>query len=142
MERVHLEQLHLHELKFYLNSRKIDVPLNSSKGDLMNFILGRQARTMIEMAEKAIKQVHGQEGVGLEQVDIRRLEPYSSAYSISRNKPDMTATPASLSASTGAQIRAEVKRKSDLTKMKQKSDLTKVRRYLHLLTSNCHISLV
>ena len=84
MERGQLEGLTIKDLKYYTRSRCINSPINANQRELVEIILGYQAKRLSELARKAIAQVQGDTGVtgrDFETVDISRLEPYTSAYS-------------------------------------------------------------
>ena len=83
MERSQLEHLTVKDLKYYTKSRRIASPINASKRDLIDIILGNQAKRLSEMARKALAQVPGGEALGrdFQTVDLSRLEPHTSAYS-------------------------------------------------------------
>ena len=67
----------------YTKSRRITSPINANKRELIDIILGNQAKRLSEMARKALSQIPGGAGVGgdFQTVDLNRLEPYTSAYS-------------------------------------------------------------
>lgn len=83
MERTQLERLTVKDLKYYTKSRRIASPINASKQDLVDIILGNQAKRLSEMARNALAQVQGGEALGrdFQTVDLTRLEPHTSAYS-------------------------------------------------------------
>ena len=82
MERSQLERLRVSDLKYYTKENSIEAPLNASQGDLINLILGRQAKVLTEKAKKAIEQVNGlPHGATFLNVDVSQLEPHTSAYS-------------------------------------------------------------
>ena len=83
MERTQLERLTVKDLKYYTKSRRITSPINASKRDLIDIILGNQAKRLSEMARKALAQIPGGEGLGrdFQTVDLSRLEPHTSVYS-------------------------------------------------------------
>ena len=83
MERTQLEGLTVKDLKYYTKSRRIASPINASKRDLVDIILGNQAKRLSEMARNALAQVQGGEALGrdFQTVDLTRLEPHTSAYS-------------------------------------------------------------
>lgn len=83
MERTQLERLTVKDLKYYTKSRRISSPINASKRDLIDIILGNQAKRLSEMARKALAQIPGGEGLGrdFQTVDLSRLEPHMSVYS-------------------------------------------------------------
>ena len=126
MERRQLEQLPLNDLKYYIRHRTKDLqaPLNPSKEDLVRLILGRQARVLSERAQRALEEI-GLPRVSVTEVDLDSLEPHSSAYSYTGRPPSPSPSgasntepsEASLSRSTGSQIRGEVKRHNELKKV-------------------------
>lgn len=83
MERTQLERLTVKDLKYYTKSRRITSPINASKRDLIDIILGNQAKRLSEMARKALAQIPGGEAFGrdFQTVDLSRLEPHTSVYS-------------------------------------------------------------
>jgi hypothetical protein len=83
MERTQLERLTVKDLKYYTKSRRITSPINATKRDLVDIILGNQAKRLSEMARTALAQVQGGEALGrdFQTVDLTRLEPHTSAYS-------------------------------------------------------------
>ena len=78
-----MECLTVKDLKYYTKSRRITSPINANKRDLIDIILGNQAKRLSEMARKALAQVQGGEALGrdFQTVDLSRLEPHTSAYS-------------------------------------------------------------
>lgn len=83
MERTQLERLTVKDLKYYTKSRRITSPINATKRDLVDIILGNQAKRLSEMARNALAQVQGGEALSrdFQTVDLTRLEPHTSAYS-------------------------------------------------------------
>lgn len=86
MERASLERLSDSDLKYYTKQNGIETPLNVSHEQLVDLILGRQARVLTENARKALEQVNrsSQGTTTLEDVlnvDVRHLEPQTSVYS-------------------------------------------------------------
>ena len=83
MERSQLEGLTVRDLKYYTKSRRITSPINANKHELVEIILGNQAKRLSEMARKALSQVQNGDVTGrnFETVDLTRLEPHTSAYS-------------------------------------------------------------
>lgn len=86
MERRQLEQLSLDRLKHYCRTRELHVPINSSQRELVDIILGRQAKVLSERARKALQQLQGNTSVDFENVDTSTLEPHTSVYSTSTAK--------------------------------------------------------
>ena len=113
MERRHLEKLLDRDLKHYLTHRQIDYPLNVTSKELTDLILGHQAHSLAEKTKRALEQLggHSEEEVNIEELDPSTLLPHTSAYS-----SGLTGQSA-VSKYSGAQIRAEVKRKTDLAKV-------------------------
>ena len=83
MERRLLEQLSVDRLKHYSRTRQLYVPINASQRELVDIILGRQAKVLSERARKALQQLQGDAGVDFENVDTNTLEPHTSVYSTS-----------------------------------------------------------
>ena len=78
-----MESLTVKDLKYYTKSRRLTSPINADKQDLVDIILGNQAKRLSEMARKALSQVQGGEALGrdFQTVDLGRLEPHTSVYS-------------------------------------------------------------
>ena len=82
MERSQLEQLTVSDLKYYTKENNIETPLNVSKEEMVELILGRQAKELTEKARKALQQVSGlPHGATVMDVDVAQLEPHTSVYS-------------------------------------------------------------
>ena len=111
IERGKLERLLKRDLKYYLKTRHINYPLAATNEDLTVLILGHQAQVLAERAKKALEQLSDDSEVGSEELDPSRLMPHTSAYSTSQT--GLTGQ-SSVSKYSGAQIRAEVRRKTDL----------------------------
>ena len=77
MERAELNALSLGDLRCYPN---VAAPLNSSREQLLELILGYQARVLTERAQLAVRQLQ-RPGVDVLTVDAETLQPPSSAYS-------------------------------------------------------------
>ena len=91
MERSQLEHLTVRDLKYYTKSRRISSPINANKRDLIEIILGNQAKRLSEIARKALAQVQGA-GRDFETVDLSRLEPHTSAYSSQAGQTSLVGT--------------------------------------------------
>ena len=113
IERRQLQKLLVRDLKHYLTTRRIDYPLNVTAEELIDLILGHQAHSLAEKTKRALEQLsgHSEANVDIEDLDPSALLPHTSAYS-----SDL-AGQSSVSRYSGAQIRAEVKRKTELAKV-------------------------
>ena len=72
------------ELKYYTNSRRITSPINTNKQELVQVILGHQAKQLCDLARKAVAQVSEDVMAAnrdVLNVDLDRLLPHTSAYS-------------------------------------------------------------
>lgn len=112
IERRQLQKLLVRDLKHYLTTRRIDYPLNVTAEELIDLILGHQAHSLAEKTKRALEQLsgHSEANVDIDDLDPSALLPHTSAYS-----SDL-AGQSSVSRYSGAQIRAEVKRKTELAK--------------------------
>ena len=82
MERRQLEELGEEDLRFYTTQHRIPTPIVAMAGELVELILGWQAKTLCERAQRALREVRGLEAsVSVLEVDPRSLEPANSAYS-------------------------------------------------------------
>ena len=81
MERRQLEGVSVDRLKHYSRSRQVEVPINASREEMVDIILGRQAKVLSERARKALQQVQGGVSEDFETVDVSTLEPHTSVYS-------------------------------------------------------------
>lgn len=81
IERSHLNNLALVDLKYYTRRKNIAVPVAVEKDQIIVFILARQAKELKERARKALSQVAEDSADGVN-VDLSRFEPHLSAYSM------------------------------------------------------------
>lgn len=102
MERRQLEAVSVDRLKHYSRTRQVEVPINASKKEMVDIIIGRQAKVLSERARKALQEVQGESGEDFETVDVNTLEPHTSVYSTgaaelnSRVRPTTTFDPSSV----------------------------------------------
>ena len=101
MERNQLECLTIKDLKYYTRSKDINSPINANHKELVEIILGNQAKCLSDLARKAIAEVQGGEAFGrdFETVDVSRLEPHTSAYS---GQPGQTSIGTSVDSETNS----------------------------------------
>lgn len=82
IERVHLNNLTLVDLKYYTRRNGLPIPLAVTKDQIIDIIIGRQAKVLIERTKRALSQVTGVvDSSNFETVDPRLLEPHISSYS-------------------------------------------------------------
>ncbi len=82
MKRSQLLTLRPSNLQYYVKQNHIQVSLNSSTEDLIEVILSRQAKLLVERANDAILQLTNvPPGTDMTNIDMSSLNHHSTAYS-------------------------------------------------------------
>lgn len=143
MERRQLEELGEEDLRFYTTQHRIPTPIVAMAGELVELILGWQAKTLCERAQRALREVRGLEAsVSVLEVDPRSLEPANSAYS-SVGPPQRVAVESQASSTasqeTGGRIEFDVSKVTHLEELQLESqlELLSVRQLKLILQRNC-----
>lgn len=84
IERAQLQRLTILDLKHYTKNRQLGTSLNPSRGELIEVILSRQAKTLVNRANRAIQQLTGvPPDADYTNFDASQFQPTVSAYSTS-----------------------------------------------------------